>query len=115
MPAPIAYSRPLGSSGQTFAQLDAGKQDQLLKQLETGKIDLAGVSAQGFFALLWQNTVEGFFCDPIYGGNRDMVGWKLIGFPGARYDYRDFVGHNGRRLNFDPVGIKGRPGQPGKA
>jgi len=32
---------------------------------------------------------EGFFADPIYGGNRDMAGWKLIGFPGIRYDYRD--------------------------
>ncbi len=37
------------------------------------------------------NTIEGFFADPIYGGNRDMVGWKLVGFPGARYDYRDVM------------------------
>ncbi|MEJ0068963.1 MAG: gluconate 2-dehydrogenase subunit 3 family protein [Pseudomonadota bacterium] len=35
--------------------------------------------------------MEGFFADPIYGGNRDMVGWKMIGFPGARYDYGDWV------------------------
>ena len=33
--------------------------------------------------------MEGYFADPIYGGNRDMAGWKLVGFPGVRYDYRD--------------------------
>jgi hypothetical protein len=38
------------------------------------------------------NTMEGFFADPVYGGNRDMVSWKMIGFPGARYDYRDYIG-----------------------
>jgi len=40
---------------------------------------------QAFFDLLLQTPIEGFFSDPIYGGNRDMIGWKLIGFPGARY------------------------------
>jgi gluconate 2-dehydrogenase gamma chain len=29
---------------------------------------------------------EGFFADPIYGGNRDMVAWRMIGYPGARYN-----------------------------
>jgi gluconate 2-dehydrogenase gamma chain len=29
------------------------------------------------------------FCDPAYGGNRDGVGWKLIGFPGAQWGYSD--------------------------
>jgi gluconate 2-dehydrogenase gamma chain len=32
--------------------------------------------------MLWRNTEEGFFADPMYGGNRDKVGWKLLGFPG---------------------------------
>jgi hypothetical protein len=69
-----------------------------------------GVKAKAFFELLLQNTPEGFFSDPIYGGNRDMVGWKLIGFPGARYDYRPYVDKHGAQLDLPPVGLKGRPG-----
>ncbi len=37
-------------------------------------------------------------------------GWKLIGFPGARYDYRPYVEQHGKKLDLEPVGIKGRPG-----
>jgi len=34
-----------------------------------------------------QHTVEGFFSDPIYGGNKNKIAWKMIGFPGAYADY----------------------------
>jgi gluconate 2-dehydrogenase gamma chain len=54
------------------------------------------------------NAMEGFFADPIYGGNRDMAGWKLIGFPGARYDYRDHVGKHNQPYPLPPVSILGR-------
>jgi gluconate 2-dehydrogenase gamma chain len=57
-----------------------------------------------------QNVIEGFFSDPIYGGNRDMAGWKLIGFSGARYDQREFVLAYGKPYPLPPVGISGRPG-----
>ena len=40
-------------------------------------------SARDFFNLLWRHTMEGFLGDPIYGGNQDFIGWKLVGFPGA--------------------------------
>jgi len=96
-------------AGKPFAQLDQGQQDQLLHGLEKGEIELKGADGKTFFKLLLQNTVEGFFSDPIHGGNRDMVGWKLIGFPGARYDYRPYVKMHGKKLNLPPVGIKGRP------
>lgn len=98
------------ASGKSFAQLDAKVQDDMLHGLEDGKVELQGVSGKQFFTLLLQNTIEGFFSDPIYGGNRDMAGWKLIGFPGARYDYRDHLHHNGKRVALPPVGLKGRPG-----
>jgi gluconate 2-dehydrogenase gamma chain len=39
------------------------------------------------FAVIREHTVEGYFCDPIYGGNRNTVGWKLVGFPGAQWGY----------------------------
>jgi gluconate 2-dehydrogenase gamma chain len=70
---------------------------------------LEDVSGRAFFELLLQNTKEGFFADPIYGGNRNMVGWRMIGFPGARYDYRDWVERHNERYPLPPVGIVGRP------
>lgn len=65
-----------------FDQLQPSLQDTLMKALEKGEIALPSVSSQMFFELLWRNTEEGFFSDPMYGGNRDKVGWKLLGFPG---------------------------------
>ncbi len=95
-----------------FAELDAAGQDQVLRELESGSAALEGVSAKDFFRLLLQLTQEGFFADPVYGGNRDMCGWKMIGFPGARYDYRDWVLRHNERYPHPPVGI-GRPGRTG--
>lgn len=95
--------------GKTFAQLPPEAQDQLLGELEAGKIELQGVDAKTFFTLLMLNTKEGMFCDPIYGGNKDMAGWKMLGFPGARYDYRSWAGRHGQRYSEPPVGLKGRP------
>jgi len=94
---------------RVFADLSEPDQDEILQRMEDGKLELDGVSAKGFLELVMDNAVEGFFCDPLYGGNRDMIGWKLVGFPGARYDYRDFLDHNGERINLEPVGLKGRP------
>ena len=98
-----------GFAGKTFAALVADQQDKVLHDLETGAAKLDGADGRGFFELVLQNTMEGFFADPIYGGNRDMVGWKMIGFPGARYDYRDYIGRHNESLNLPPVGIGGRP------
>lgn len=39
------------------------------------------------FAVIREHTVEGYFCDPVYGGNRNAVGWRLVGFPGAQWGY----------------------------
>jgi gluconate 2-dehydrogenase gamma chain len=94
--------------GRTFPQLSPPEQDRVLAGLETGSVALKDVDGAQFFALLLQNTHEGFFADPIYGGNRDMAGWKLIGFPGARYDYRDWVERHNQRYPLPPVSIMGR-------
>ena len=113
IPAIDAEARRTGGSG--FAQLAPEAQDALLKRLETGAVDLGQVSSTAFFALLLQNVMEGFFSDPIYGGNRGMVGWKLIGFPGARYDQTEFVSKFGEPYPLPPVGIRGRPAWTGRA
>lgn len=72
----------------TFGLLSAEAQDALLHALERDAIALPSVRAATFFALLWKNVQEGFFADPVHGGNRDKAGWHLIGFPGvAAADY----------------------------
>jgi gluconate 2-dehydrogenase gamma chain len=94
--------------GKSFPELATTDQDKVLAGLESGSIALKDVKSAEFFALLLQNTEEGFFADPIYGGNRDMAGWKLIGFPGARYDYRDWVERHNEVYPLPPVSIMGR-------
>jgi gluconate 2-dehydrogenase gamma chain len=67
-------------------------------------------TAKTFFAMLLQNTKEGYFSDPIYGGNKDMGAWKMIGFPGAHYDYSEWVSRHGERVPYPPGGFQGPPG-----
>jgi len=105
---PKYVSKTYGSVFQKLAQAD---QDKLLKELEAGQIDLPdGVDGKAFFTMLLQNTKEGYFSDPIYGGNKDMAAWKMIGFPGAHYDYREWVSRFNQRVPFTQVSFKGRPG-----
>ncbi|QEN45170.1 gluconate 2-dehydrogenase subunit 3 family protein [Pseudomonas protegens] len=92
--------------GQTFAAQDSATRDDLLKQLEAGTPQFDAVPAKLFFNLLLQNTKEGFFSDPIHGGNKGLVGWTLIGFPGARADFMDWVERN-EQYPFPAVSIRG--------
>jgi gluconate 2-dehydrogenase gamma chain len=97
---------------KTFAQLQPGQQDKVLQGLEKGDIELNGASAKEFFNLLLQNTGEGFFADPLYGGNRDFAGWKLVGFPGPRYNYVNEITEYGKPYLLPTVGLLGRDGTP---
>ncbi len=93
-----------------FAQLPAAEQDEVLRGLEDGKIELKlhpGFTTHDFFELVLQNTMEGFFADPLYGGNRGMASWKMLGFPGARYDYRDHIDKYNQPYPRGPVSIYG--------
>ncbi len=93
--------------GHAFDALDAATRDSALADLEKGAIELADVPASVFFGQLLQNTREGYFCDPIHGGNRGMAAWTMIGFPGARADFMDFVNQNGQAYPYGPVSING--------
>jgi gluconate 2-dehydrogenase gamma chain len=55
--------------------------------------------------MLLQMTVEGFFSDPVYGGNKDMVAWKMIGFPGAYASYYDLIDKHGVKLEREPMSL----------
>ncbi|EIC86175.1 gluconate 2-dehydrogenase subunit 3 family protein [Serratia sp. M24T3] len=91
---------------KNFAELSGDQQDQVLHAMEAGKFDLGpNVETKVFFELLLQNVREGFLSDPIYGGNKDMASWKMIGFPGARYDFRDLIPKKGQKLNIIPTSL----------
>jgi gluconate 2-dehydrogenase gamma chain len=91
--------------GKRFAALSPAQQEDVLLALEDGSFGLETVPARLFFALLWQNTKEGFFADPIHGGNRGKVGWKLVGFPGVAAAYTDHVERHGVPYRVEPVSI----------
>jgi gluconate 2-dehydrogenase gamma chain len=81
--------------GASFADLTPAQQDALLADAEHGKLDFGALPSAVFFGALLDATMEGFFGDPIHGGNRDKVGWKLVGFPGVHASYaNDIERHN---------------------
>jgi gluconate 2-dehydrogenase gamma chain len=70
---------------QPFVRLDGARQDEVIRAMEEGKAtEFTWPTAQDFFNTLRTHTMEGMFGDPIYGGNKDLAGWKLVGFPGAQ-------------------------------
>ncbi len=99
----------LARAGQPdFVDLPPEKQDMLLTALSEGEDELEHTDGRTFFETLWQNTLEGYFGDPVHGGNRNMEAWRMIGFPGARYDYRPYIDHGGEPLSFEPISVGGR-------
>lgn len=74
-----------------FIQLTTEEQIGILQDFETGKIEMGLVSSSVFFALLRQLTIEGCYCDPMHGGNKDMEGWEMKEFPGAYMSYTDVI------------------------
>jgi gluconate 2-dehydrogenase gamma chain len=95
-------------SGKPFADLSAADKDAVLKDLESGNLQLDGADGKAFFEQAVKDIQMGFFADPIYGGNRDMVAWKMIGYPGARYNYLDWVNRHNERFPLPPVSMTGR-------
>jgi len=73
-----------GAAGKPFADLGPERQDALLRDLEQNVAKGFTPSASAFFELVLGHTLEGTFSDPYYGGNRDFIGWELIGYPGLR-------------------------------
>lgn len=80
-----------------FADLPVEAQDRHLAQIAPTR----------FFELLRTHTIEGMFCDPMHGGNADLVGWKLIGYPGPQLNYRnDIDRHYGQAWRPKPASLQ---------
>ena len=92
-------------SNRGFGARTPEEQDAYLAALEKESRDLGGVPSNIFFQSLLEITIEGYFCDPVYGGNKDMVSWKLIGFPGAYANYYELVDQHGIAFTRPPTSL----------
>jgi gluconate 2-dehydrogenase gamma chain len=84
-----AWSRK--TFGKDFDRLDADKRIEALKAMQEGKAAFDNFNARAFFARLLTLTMEGFFGDPIYGGNRNMASWRMLGYPGLPATYANLI------------------------
>lgn len=125
-----AYAQQLFKKG--FAALSPDQQDKVLSDMEQGipktfdgaslqstpvstaasgtesEMQSGGqvnIGAKAFFNLLLSYVIAGFFADPAHGGNRDMVGWKLIGFPGAHFTWADQILNYGQPFKGDYISL----------
>jgi len=90
-----------------FDALPAATRVTVLAGLEQHHIELPTVPAGQFFEVLLELTQQGFFCDPIYGGNRGKASWKMLGFPGIGGMYADKIAeYRNRPYSTEPVGIE---------
>jgi gluconate 2-dehydrogenase gamma chain len=100
------YREGLQKLGADFADLDAIKQDERLRAVEMTI----------FFRMLRAHTIEGMFSDPMHGGNSNLIGWQLIGYPGPLMSYRNEIDkHFGEPLRSNkPVSLAQVVGHPVK-
>jgi gluconate 2-dehydrogenase gamma chain len=94
-------------SKQDFAALPADQQDDVLHKIEKGELKSPDIPLGTFFSgFLLKNVMEGYFGDPMYGGNKDMGAWAMIAYPGVRADYLEWVGE-AKPYPYGPVSIHG--------
>jgi gluconate 2-dehydrogenase gamma chain len=99
------YRDGLRQLREDFVNLDAAKQDEELRAIESTV----------FFRMLRTHTIEGMFSDPMHGGNAGLIGWQLIGYPGPLMSYRDEIDKNyGQPLRRKPVSLEQIVGHPVK-
>jgi gluconate 2-dehydrogenase gamma chain len=93
--------------GKPFDRLDSAQREEVLIGLSSAKINFdSGLPVPVFWSTLYQTVIEGMYSDPIYGGNRNKAGWRMIGFPGAIAVHRDEVEkYRGKPFPNDPLGI----------
>jgi gluconate 2-dehydrogenase gamma chain len=92
--------------GKDFDRLADADRETALKAMEAGKAEFSGFSSRMFFNALLDLSMEGFFADPIYGGNRDMAAWKMVGYPGLPATYReDIKKYFGKKYDKPPRSI----------
>jgi gluconate 2-dehydrogenase gamma chain len=93
-------------SGRHFAALSEAERREALAAMEDSRAQFTDFDAREFFEALLAIVMEGFFCDPLHGGNRDLAGWKMVGYPGQPANYRDAIATaRGKRFAAKPRSI----------
>lgn len=70
--------------GENFVKLENEEQDKILSKFENGEVKMQAINSVTFFNFLLQTTIEGVYADPVHGGNKDMMAWKMKEYPGPR-------------------------------
>ncbi len=99
--------------GEPFVGLSDARQDEVIATLEQGNVaEFTWPTAQAFFNTLRTHTMEGMFADPVYGGNQDFAGWRLVGFPGAQAIFTTADMQNNEEFNREPIiGLQEQAGE----
>ena len=93
--------------GKSFDKITESQREEFLLGLQAGKVTFEnGPPARVFFTTMYQTVMEGMFSDPIYGGNRNKAGWKIIGFPGViAVHYQNVEKFRDKKYTTDPLSI----------
>ena len=92
--------------GKDFDRLPPAERETALKTMEAGKAEFTDIGSKPFFEALLQSAMEGFFADPIYGGNREKISWKMVGYPGLPAAYGDKAqDYRGKKVAIEPKSI----------
>jgi len=93
--------------GKSFDKITESQREEFLLGLQAGKVTFEdGPPARVFFTTMYQTVMEGMFSDPIYGGNRNKAGWKIIGFPGViAVHYQNVEKFHDKKYTADPLSI----------
>jgi gluconate 2-dehydrogenase gamma chain len=60
-----------------------------------------------FFNLMYDLTMQGYFADPLHGGNKGKASWKMIGFPGIGAMYADKIeAYRNKKYMTEPMSIQ---------
>jgi gluconate 2-dehydrogenase gamma chain len=99
-----AWSRK--TFGKDFDRLTPVDREAALKTMDAGKAEFVEISGKQFFEMLLQSAMEGFFADPIYGGNRNKVSWRMVGYPGLPATYASkALEYRGKKIAIEPQSI----------
>jgi gluconate 2-dehydrogenase gamma chain len=92
--------------GKDLDRLSPADREAALKTMDAGKAELVDLNGKQFFEALLQSAMEGFFADPIYGGNRDKISWRMVGYPGLPATYANVAeAYRGKKVNLAPQSI----------
>ncbi|EWY42441.1 gluconate 2-dehydrogenase [Skermanella stibiiresistens SB22] len=95
-----------GKYGKELDGLEPAQVAEALKAMDGGKAEFAAIGSKPFFNALLQLVMEGYFSDPMYGGNRNMASWRMIGYPGLPATYADKIEtYRGKRYEVEPQSI----------